>query len=457
MKNIFYLIALFLIFSCGQKEKETFFKVEGKAPAEAEKMVLMWNNGMLRPVQTVGVDSTGRYKFQYDVENPGKYVVADGKFRYNVEVYALPGDHLGVDFIGDEIQYSGDEAENNRFMVGMKKYMSEVRQKHPAQMENIENYQQAITKQTNEILGFILRSDLKDKDFVGLLIAEQQKNRLQALLNYPDFYRMVVGKEAVLPAGYYDFLKEVDLSSPYMKNLGDVNFFLRDLFNAMETQGYLSTGLEDYLVRRGELIKDPSLRENYYLFALELELYGFNQQYSQLITSVASQITSEKNKQKLIELQSKYNEGLTKNSSFMAGNPAFNFIGMDAMGKQHALADLKGKVVVVDVWNTGCKPCIAEIPYMKKVEKEFEGEEVVFISYSLDTDREQWLSFIKGRQMGGNQWIDTAGFKSDLVKAFDLHGIPRFMLFDKQGNIADVFAPRPSDPKLSMKIEKLLQ
>ncbi len=39
-------------------------------------------------------------------------------------------------------------------------------------------------------------------------------------------------------------------------------------------------------------------------------------------------------------------------------------------------------------------------------------------------------------------------WNSDFVTAYKIQGIPRFILLDKEGNIVNSNAPRPSDPGL---------
>lgn len=143
---------------------------------------------------------------------------------------------------------------------------------------------------------------------------------------------------------------------------------------------------------------------------------------------------------------SKYEAKLAK---FKPGADAINFSYPDVNGKTVSLSDFKGKVVLVDVWATWCGPCIEEIPYLKTLEKEFHDKDVVFLSVSVDVekDKEKWKKFIADQQMEGVQLL--AGGKGSLIsRAYHIDGIPRFMLFDKNGKIIDVDSPRPSDPKL---------
>ncbi|SEW10042.1 TlpA disulfide reductase family protein [Chitinophaga arvensicola] len=141
---------------------------------------------------------------------------------------------------------------------------------------------------------------------------------------------------------------------------------------------------------------------------------------------------------------------------FAAGEAAINFSGEDINGKKVSLTDLKGKVVVVDVWATWCGPCKAEMPHLSKLEEEMEGKNVVFLGCSVDEakDKQKWIDFVKQQEMKGIQ-IFVNGW-SDITKNYDIKGIPRFMVFDQKGNIVNIDAPRPSTPELKALIEKTL-
>ncbi len=140
-----------------------------------------------------------------------------------------------------------------------------------------------------------------------------------------------------------------------------------------------------------------------------------------------------------------------------AGGVAANFTYPDANGKMISLSDFKGKVVLVDVWATWCGPCKQQIPHMKKLEEELHGMEVVFLSVSVDEekDKEKWKQMVIDEKLGGIH-IFASGW-SKICKDYKITGIPRFMLFDKSGNVISTEAPRPSDPALKTLIMKYLK
>jgi thiol-disulfide isomerase/thioredoxin len=59
---------------------------------------------------------------------------------------------------------------------------------------------------------------------------------------------------------------------------------------------------------------------------------------------------------------------------------AFN----DAAGKPLKIADLKGKVVVMNVWATWCGPCKIEMPTLAKLQAQYAGRPVVVVAVSID-------------------------------------------------------------------------
>lgn len=134
--------------------------------------------------------------------------------------------------------------------------------------------------------------------------------------------------------------------------------------------------------------------------------------------------------------------------TYKPGTDGLQFSFPDKEGKQVSFASLKGKVVLIDVWATWCGPCRAEFPHLKQLEKDIEGMPIQIVSISTDAekDKEKWLKMIKDENLGGIQLF--ASVQNEVSKYYKINGIPRFMVFDKNGKIVNVDAPRPSDKKL---------
>lgn len=129
-------------------------------------------------------------------------------------------------------------------------------------------------------------------------------------------------------------------------------------------------------------------------------------------------------------------------------SPKFNM--EDINGKMVELDDFKGKYVYVDVWATWCGPCKREIPALKKLEEKYHDKDIVFVSMSVDAlkDKEKWQKMVQEKELKGVQIFAENSWKSTFVEKYEIKGIPRFILIDKDGKILDADAPRPSSPKI---------
>ena len=137
-------------------------------------------------------------------------------------------------------------------------------------------------------------------------------------------------------------------------------------------------------------------------------------------------------------------------SKLRAGLDAPEFDAYDREGNAVNLEDLQGKAVYIDVWATWCGPCIAEIPSLKEVEKDYHDANISFVSVSIDkqSDAEKWKKFIVDRELGGVQLMAENDWQSDIAKGYNIKGIPRFILIDKEGKIVRADAPRPSSSEI---------
>lgn len=136
-------------------------------------------------------------------------------------------------------------------------------------------------------------------------------------------------------------------------------------------------------------------------------------------------------------------------SKLKVGAPAADFTMQDRKGKTYSLKDLRGKAVYIDCWATWCGPCVYETPYMAKLYEHYKKDKrIQLVSISLDDNRKKWEKSLDQEKPGWLQFICADNFKSDLCRNYDIDGIPRFLMFDKKGNIISLNAPRPSDERI---------
>jgi len=138
------------------------------------------------------------------------------------------------------------------------------------------------------------------------------------------------------------------------------------------------------------------------------------------------------------------------------GEAAIDFTYPDKDGGDVSLSDFVGSVVYIDVWATWCGPCRAEMPFLHELESEYSDKNVTFIGVSLDEEknRQAWLDMMVDKDMKGVQLF--ADGWSQITKDYAINGIPRFMLFDTEGNVASLDASRPSSDDIRPALDALL-
>lgn len=149
---------------------------------------------------------------------------------------------------------------------------------------------------------------------------------------------------------------------------------------------------------------------------------------------------------------------LEKLSWSKPGLPAPDFKGMAPDSTYKSLSDYKGKLVVVDVWATWCEPCRRMMPLFHELQKEFAGKNVEFLSVCVGVwiESEKWLQLSNEFHITQNNFF-ISGWQSDFVKDYRISGVPRYMIFDREGKIVSLNAPNPTSDKLKEMILKNLQ
>jgi thiol-disulfide isomerase/thioredoxin len=150
-------------------------------------------------------------------------------------------------------------------------------------------------------------------------------------------------------------------------------------------------------------------------------------------------------------------EKFNKIKELVTGKPSPVFDYENFKGGKTSLESLKGKYVYIDVWATWCGPCREEIPHLQKLEEDYKGKNIEFVSISVDQkkDYDKWHKMIEEKSLRGQQLFADNDWQSKFVQDYAVEGIPRFILLDTEGKIINADAPRPSDPKLIENLKEL--
>ena len=130
--------------------------------------------------------------------------------------------------------------------------------------------------------------------------------------------------------------------------------------------------------------------------------------------------------------------------------PPYSVTTLD--GRQVSMDDLVGKVVLIDFWATWCGPCREALPHIQRISKEFNGQPLVVLSVSMDTDEEKWKSFVAKNGMTWLQYRDGY-FTGPIAMRFAVNAIPATFSIDADGVLEDQHV---GDANIEGKLKKMI-
>jgi cytochrome c biogenesis protein CcmG/thiol:disulfide interchange protein DsbE len=126
-------------------------------------------------------------------------------------------------------------------------------------------------------------------------------------------------------------------------------------------------------------------------------------------------------------------------------------------GGQVTLSDLRGKVVLVNLWATWCPPCRAEMPAIEKVYRSFksQGLEILAVNMTNQDSEASAAAFIQELGLTFPIPLDRSG---DVGARYILRGLPSSYFIDRKGVIRSVVVGGPMNEALiQSKVEELLK
>jgi len=498
MRTIISLVLFLIIASCSSNDKElipTRVIIAGKVvnpdPMNYKIDFSINRIGLGQERISPTLDENGGFKIIFE-----SYVPLDVWLLYKMNFLILthPGDSIYLEFDGSKeertdilktVKYNGDAAKLNteatafQYMYFSSNLYSDFDRKRIA----VESYNEVKYKQFKDSIRIEEQNLLKKfiSDFNPL---NETKNWVKTyldveyyrdLVSYPDFHRMANNlkrQDWTVPITYYDFLVN---HFPFNDSIlicsyalySFTNFYPAYLMERIRDENKQLFTSSDYFKNHPTVMdslrffgainytNDPLLRQ---MVLTEILCQNLDQSNTRMFKkyeqAISELITKPYLKEPLFDLYLRTTNNLE--NPIQASDAILNKLDGTSIETdlRKIITNNKGKVIYLDCWATWCGPCIAEMPNSKKLMKVYKSEDVAFIFICLDSEEKNWKATLSKYSLGGQHYFLTKNQSSEFRNAFNIKGIPHYILFDKNGNVSENGTQSPS--YIKDKLDKLL-
>ena len=117
------------------------------------------------------------------------------------------------------------------------------------------------------------------------------------------------------------------------------------------------------------------------------------------------------------------------------GAKAANILGQTPDGVDITLYQSLGKYTLIDFWASWCRPCLLQIPDLKKTYADFHSKGFEIFSYSIDNSESMWKTAVNKYDMPWKHASDIKGWQSEWATAYNVTFIPFNFLINEKGEI----------------------
>lgn len=464
MKKLNFLltcVALMLstLYSCSQKPTQA--RLSGNVDSyKGDGYLLCIFNTAQGPVyDTLSVNAQGNFQLTKDLPQAaiaGIYLEYLGDNRCVIEAYMVNGTASKVKITSSEKEgrlistpefYGDNKGESTFLRVLGATTMGEAFSLEKAVPLTFKDYQAHIKAEIDKLRALLAQA--KDPVFQAEHTTELDQMERTVPFRFA-WAKRNAGIKMDADPDFVEYVKSFDLNNP--DNINITEQILRWHMGCTPDPAETDNTIREMKLMK-KMISNQEIVNELANSMMEMELAMGGSEHLKAIYDQYCQTTTDT--ETIKKLTPIYNQ-LVK---LVKGVPASDFEMQDVKGQTLRFREVigQGKVTYIDFWATWCGPCCAEIPYVEKLAEKYKNNpNIEFISISLDNDVKKWHKKLDKDQPSWPQFIIPDNFNSTFAKEYNITAIPRFMVFDKKGNIITVNAQRPSGEDIDSQIESWL-
>lgn len=389
-------------------------------------------------------DASGYFDTTFVLKAPGYYTISRNT------LYLAPGDDVTfkITQINTEAEFSGKGAEANNYMK------FRLFPKAGSYLEGGNN----------------LRGDFMSTKALVDSLAAVRMNTLDTLRNVPDeFKKLETGRikadvinSYICYPNYSSMFENVKTEKEMRAKRDEFNAslaqYVAPLYKDIMNESMLDVAaVREVLSYQEDSTLIPLWFKDVSIPTRIAELYACAKIVNSLREEVSEQAVNDSKAflqtVKNVDFATEVEGKILQASKLLPGQPAIDFEMADVEGRVKHLSDFKGKVIYIDLWASWCGPCIQESPAFEALGKKYAGKDIIFLPVSTDTSTGPWLGYLDEHKKELAQYHSN---DAALKESWAILYIPRFILIDKDFNIVNAYAPRPSSEEIDSLIDSIL-
>jgi len=421
-------------------------------------------------IDEIFIDSTHHFEKAITITRPGLIYLKCSDYA---ETFVAPGDTINL-YIK---KLPSPESYFTGLMQTQRLYRATIKGNH-----SYNSFFSALENETGEMndLPFLI-SDSSSDDAQRVMVRELYKRRINLLNSFvkqtPNLPSQFNDQAANDIKGQY-FLKLIfllhqneKLSGDYLQDIEKEKFewdevrrsqyllesahsYYNSYMDNISGENYSANRLENKYNNIKRFVRNDTLK-NYLLTELLVFFLDKEPDNYQLIFEDYKKTCT--NKKQIDILSGMYQAYMAKDTlpNIQLSDKALGIPVSDVSGQTFALGTqldkYKNKILLLDFWASWCGPCLAEIPYLKQLEKKYNAK-IVFISLSEDKSKLSWSVAMRQNDLNGNQFLMEFGQRKALLQELNIKTIPRFVLMTSSGKVLNGNLPGLNETQRVSKI-----